>query len=76
LARGEWHRRFAGQPFPYFLPAFHPANVFVAPTRRNGRAAALRAGAGKEQPMDAVYVLLGLAFFLISYVIVEGIGRL
>jgi len=26
--------------------------------------------------MDVVYVLLGLAFFLISYVLVEGIGRL
>jgi len=30
----------------------------------------------KEQRMDAVYVLLGLAFFIVSYALVELIARL
>jgi hypothetical protein len=30
----------------------------------------------KEQCMDAVYVLLGLAFFIVSYAFVELIARL
>jgi len=68
LARGEWRRRFAGPSFPYFLPAFHTAPA--APLRVGERKHS------KEQSMDVVYVLLGLAFFLISYFLVEAIGRL
>jgi hypothetical protein len=70
---GHWHGEngpasSGGKPFPYFLPAFHraPATPLrVGEHKRN-----------KEQSMDVVYVLLGLAFFLISYVLVQLIGRL
>jgi hypothetical protein len=68
LARGEWPRRLGGKPFPYFLPAFHtaPETPLRVAERKHS----------KEQSMDAVYVLLGLAFFLLSYVLVQLIGRL
>jgi hypothetical protein len=60
LAWDEKARRLGGQPFSHFLPAFHTVNVC----------------ADKEQCMDIVYVLLGVAFFLVALGLVKAFSHL